>query len=600
MKVRECDMTIPVSTSEIVRAARSAAFDLRKVRADFPILQQEVRGKPLVYLDNAATTQKPRPVLDTLRHYYTRDNANVHRAVHVLSERATRGYEGARAKVQRFLNAREAREIVFVRGTTEAINLVAQSYGRANVGPGDEIVLTQMEHHSNIVPWQILCQEKQAELRVLPINDRGELLVEEYERLLTDRTRLVAVVHLSNALGTVTPVRKIIELAHRRGVPVLLDGAQAAAHLQVDVQDLDCDFYALSGHKLYGPTGIGALYGKAKLLEAMPPWQGGGDMIKSVSFAKTTYADLPNKFEAGTPHIAGAIGLGAALDYLESVGRAEIGQHETHLLRHAAARLEQIRGVRIIGTAADKAGVLSFVVEDPPIAALDVGTMLDLEGVAVRTGHHCCQPLMERLGITGTVRASLALYNTMEEVDRFADALARIVTEASGRPKSVASGPDGDAELVFPEAAAATPEQAAEELAETFDMLGDWSERYQYLLELGTKIPPLPEALKTDATRVWGCQSIAHLWPRKKPGTEDVIEFLASSDAEITRGLIALIQRLLSGQKADRIVAFNVDKLFARLDLDQHLSARRRNGMAEMLQRIRRFASEYAGKSGTS
>jgi cysteine desulfurase/selenocysteine lyase len=404
-------------------AGKPPDFDVERIRQDFPILSRSVHGKPLVYLDNAATTQKPQSVLDVLQHYYTADNANIHRAVHLLSERATRAYEEARLKVQRFLNAAESREIVFVRGTTEAINLVAQSYGRSTLKPGDEIVISHMEHHSNIVPWQILCEQTGAVLRVVGINDRGEFLFDEYEQLLGPRTRLVSVVHVSNVLGTINPVREIIALAHRRGVPVLLDGAQAVAHLPVDVQELDCDFYAFSGHKLYGPTGIGVLYGKAKLLEAMPPWQGGGDMISSVTFAKTTYNVLPYKFEAGTPHISGAIGLGAAVDYVQGIGLEAIAAHEQELLAYAMERLIEVPGLRLLGTAPYKASVLSFVLEDPPVAALDVGTQLDHEGVAVRTGHHCCQPLMDRLGVPATARASVALYNTRGDVDALSAAM---------------------------------------------------------------------------------------------------------------------------------------------------------------------------------
>src|SRR5579883_150241 len=411
----------------------SGGFDVKRVREDFPILSREVHGQPLIYFDNAATTQKPQAVLDVLLHYYTNDNANIHRAVHLLSERATRAYEEARRKVSRFLGAADPREIIFVRGTTEGINLVAQSWGRANLRAGDEIILSTMEHHSNIVPWQMLCEQTGAVLRVVPISDDGEFLLDEYEKLLSDRTRLVSVVHVSNSLGTITPVRRIIELADARGALVLLDGAQAAPHLPIDVQELDCDFFVMSGHKVYGPTGIGALYGKAHLLERMPPYQGGGDMIKSVTFAKTTYADLPNKFEAGTPHIAGAIGLGAAFDYVESIGRERIALHEEMLLRYATEQMSELRGVRIIGNAPHKAAVISFVVEDPPIAALDIGTKLDLEGIAVRTGHHCCQPVMDRFGIPGTTRLSFGLYNTTAEIDVFLDALRGLIADAAAK-----------------------------------------------------------------------------------------------------------------------------------------------------------------------
>ena len=393
-------------------------------REDFPILGSRVHGKPLVYLDNASTTQKPKAVLDALARYYAEDNSNIHRGVHLLSERATKAYEDARGRLRRFLNARESREVIFVRGTTEAINLVAQTYARTHLGEGDEVLITAMEHHSNIVPWQILCEEKGARLRVAPIDDTGELVVEEFGKLLGPRTKLASVVHLSNALGTVNPVRRLVEMAHAQGVPVLLDGAQAVSHLKVDVQALDCDFYALSGHKLYGPTGVGVLYAKAALLEAMPPWQGGGDMIKSVTFEKTIYNDLPYKFEAGTPHIAGGIGLGAAVDYLEGIGLEAVSAWERELLAHGTRLLSGIPGLRMIGTAREKASVLSFVLEG--VHPHDIGTILDREGIAIRTGHHCAQPVMDRFGIAATARASLSFSNTKEDLDALAAAVLKV------------------------------------------------------------------------------------------------------------------------------------------------------------------------------
>lgn len=405
----------PASREPLPHEPAPSAFDVQKIREDFPILKQKIRGKPLVYLDNAATSQKPRLVIEAEQRFYLQLCSNVHRGVHYLSESATQEYESVRVKVQRFLNAAEAREIVFVRGTTEAINLVANTYGRKFLQAGDEIIISAMEHHSNIVPWQMLCEEKGAKLRVAPINDRGEIIFEEFEKLLNPRTRFVSVVHVSNVLGTINPVKKIIEAAHRWNVPVLLDGAQAAAHLKVDVQALDCDFYTLSGHKLYAPTGIGALYGKAKLLEAMPPYQGGGDMISSVTFEKTLYNAIPMKFEAGTPNIAGTIGLGAAIDYLNQTGFEKLGTYEHELLAYAMEKIGEIPGVRLIGTAREKASAVSFVVEG--IHPHDVGTVLDEEGIAVRTGHHCAQPLMERFGVPATARASLAFYNTREEID---------------------------------------------------------------------------------------------------------------------------------------------------------------------------------------
>jgi cysteine desulfurase/selenocysteine lyase len=409
---------------QTVRPDRSTRFDVDEVRRDFPILREKVYGKPLVYLDNAATSQKPQVVIETLQKYYSLENANIHRGIHFLSERATQAYEDARAKVRGFLNAVESREIIFVRGTTEGINLVAQSYGRKFIGEEDEIILSAMEHHSNIVPWQILCEQVGARLRIIPMNDDGELLIDEYERLLSDRTKLVAVTHLSNALGTINPIKQIIQIAHRGGVPVLVDGAQAVPHLKVDVRDLDCDFYAFSGHKLYGPTGVGVLYGKASLLDAMPPYQGGGDMIRSVTFEKTLYNVLPYKFEAGTPNIAGGIGLGAAIDYLSQVGLDLVTEYERELLDYATEAVSTITGVQIIGTAREKAGILSFVLEG--VHAHDVGTILDQEGIAIRTGHHCAMPVMQRFGVPATARASLAFYNTREEVDALVGAIHKV------------------------------------------------------------------------------------------------------------------------------------------------------------------------------
>ncbi|MCL5668827.1 MAG: cysteine desulfurase [Gammaproteobacteria bacterium] len=395
--------------------ASAMAFDVEAVRADFPILQSRVHGKPLVYLDNAASSQMPRAVIARWVRYQEHEHANVHRAVHALSETATREYEAARHTAMRFINARETREIIFTRGTTEGINLVMHGFGRAFIKAGDEIILSAMEHHSNIVPWQMLCEERGARLRVIPMNDAGELLLDEYEKLFSARTRFVALAHVSNALGTVNPVRGMIRSAHQHGVPVLLDGAQAAPHMTVDVQDLDCDFYAFSGHKLCGPTGIGVLYGKAELLEKMQPYQGGGDMISSVTFEKTTYNALPYKFEAGTPPIAAAIALGAALDYLTGIGMERIAQHERTLLNYATEQLRKLKGVKLIGTAQDKAAVLSFTLD--AIHPHDAGTLLDLEGIAIRAGHHCAQPVMQRFGVPATARASFAFYNTLAEVD---------------------------------------------------------------------------------------------------------------------------------------------------------------------------------------
>jgi cysteine desulfurase/selenocysteine lyase len=405
----------------VTPGAQNAVWDVERIRQDFPALQQQVHGRPLVYLDNAATSQKPRAVLDALVAYYSFDNANVHRGVHLLSERATEAYEGARAHIQRHLNAASPREIVFVRQATEGINLVMASYGRRFVGAGDEIVISAIEHHANIVPWQMLCEEKGARLRVVPIDDRGDLLMEEYARLLGPRTKLVAMTQVSNALGTVTPIEDVVGLAHRQNIPVLIDGAQAVPHQPVDVRDLDCDFYVFSGHKAYGPTGIGVLYGKEHWLERMPPFQGGGDMIKSVTFEKTTYNELPYKFEAGTPHIAGAIGLAAGLEYIAGLGLEQIRDYEHELLAYGTELLSAIPGVRLIGTARHKAAVLSFVLDG--VHAHDLGTILDQHGVAIRAGHHCAMPVMQRFGVPATARASLAFYNTRAELEALATAI---------------------------------------------------------------------------------------------------------------------------------------------------------------------------------
>jgi cysteine desulfurase/selenocysteine lyase len=406
-----------------VPTASTSRFDAAKVRGDFPILAQLVHGKRLVYLDSANTSQKPRAVLAALDRYYEEANANIHRATHLLSERATGAYEGARLKAQRFVNAPEARGIILTRGTTDGINLVAQSYGRLVLRPGDEVLISWMEHHSNIVPWQLVCGQTGASLRVAPIDDRGELVMDEFERLLSDRTKIVAVAHVSNALGTINPVRQIVERAHAAGAVVVVDGAQAAPHLPIDVQALGCDFYVLSGHKMYGPTATGLLYGRTELLERMPPYQGGGDMIQSVSFEKTTYNVLPYKFEAGTPNIAGVVGFGAAIDYLQSFDRSAVLEHEDALLATATARVAEIPGTRIFGTARDKTGVLSFTLDG--IHPHDAGTILDAEGVAVRSGQHCAQPVMDRFGVPATIRASFGIYNTIEDVDALMAALTR-------------------------------------------------------------------------------------------------------------------------------------------------------------------------------
>ncbi|QVL48839.1 MAG: SufS family cysteine desulfurase [Thiocapsa sp.] len=574
--------------------APSVPLDLAALRAQFPILATRVHDQPLAYLDNAASTQQPLQVIQAVSDYHQQYHANIHRGVYQLSRNATRMHDYAREMVAHFLHAAEPVECLFTRGTTESINLVAASWGRANLQPGDEIILSRLEHHSNIVPWQMACETTGARIRVIPIDDAGELDMDAYRRLLSSRTRLVAVNHVSNALGTVNPVKTIIDEAHAAGALALIDGAQWVAHGATDVQALDADFYAFSGHKLYGPTGMGVLYGKRGLLEAMPPYQGGGDMIEQVTFEKTTYAQLPNKFEAGTPHIAGAVGLAAAIEWIEGVGFERIGAHEQRLLRLATERLSVIPGLEIKGTAPHKAAVVSWVMVDPPIGTLDIGMQLDLRGICIRTGHHCCQPLMDRLGIASTARASFGVYNTEAEVERLAAALAEIVAGARETSARTASYDMAAEEVLYPTAAADSPESAAEEIAEIFELLPDWPMRHQQIMDLGERLTPMPDALKTPETFVPGCQSRVHLSARVRPGSPDVIEFLADSDANIVRGLIALLQQLYSGQPAGAILAFDAQAFFSRLGLDEHLSMTRRNGLVAMVERMRQIAAGLA------
>ncbi|HEX8339722.1 MAG TPA: SufS family cysteine desulfurase [Tepidisphaeraceae bacterium] len=570
-------------------------FDPLVVRRDFPILQTHARGKPLVYLDNGATTQKPQIVIDAVRNYYEKQNANIHRGVYELSQVATEGYEAARRTVARFINAPDPAEVIFTRGTTEGINLVAHAFARAFLTEGDEVVITALEHHSNIVPWQMACQASGAKLRVIPINDAGEVVLEEFATILSSRVKMVAVSHASNSLGTLPPVEQIIAMARSVGASVLIDGAQWVAHAPTDVQALDCDFYAFSGHKVFGPTGIGVLWGRRELLEKMPPYQGGGDMVERVTFAKTTYAALPNKFEAGTPNIAGAIGLGAALEYLESVGLENVRAYKKELLAYLTERISSVEGVRLVGTAAEKASVVSFVIDNPPLSAHDVGVMLDLEGIAVRTGHHCCQPVMDRFGIPATARASIAMYNTRDDVDRFVTALARII--AAARPKAAAAKVTAET-VRFPEPSAPSLDEAAADLIDTFDMFEDWKDKYQVLIEMGEKLLPMPTEFKNDLSRVHGCQSTVHLVARKHPGGGDKLDFLADSDADLVRGLIGILQKLFSGQSSRAILGFDIEAFFKRLGLDQHLTMGRRNGLAGMVQRLHAHAGQFVTISG--
>jgi cysteine desulfurase/selenocysteine lyase len=575
-----------------LRSVSTTVVDLG-VRADFPILfLPHSSGHPLVYLDNGATTQKPQPVIDAISSFYEHTNANIHRGVYELSQKATAVYEQTREKVQRFINARHSAEIIYTRGTTEGINLVAASYGRAFLKPGDEVVVSAMEHHSNIVPWQMACAATGAKLRVIPMSDAGELLLDEYEEILAGgRVRIVAVVHLSNSLGTINDVKTITQLAHAAGAVVLVDGAQWVAHGPTNVQDIGCDFYAFSGHKLFGPTGIGVLYGRREVLEKMSPYQGGGDMIESVTFEKTIYAQIPSKFEAGTPDIAGVVGLGVAVDYVSRVGFEKIVPHEESLLRYATAQMKDISGLRLIGTAPKKGSVISFVLEDPKLSTYEIGHALDRLGVAVRTGHHCCQPVMDRFAIGSTARASLAMYNTKEDVDALVSALKKTVaaaraahsTHSAARETSMVSLTD----LRWPEPAATSPCEAADALVEDFEFLDDWTQRDTYVVEMGDKIPPMPEALKTEANRVHGCMSLVHMVARQRPDTTDGLDFIATSDAPLVRGLIAILQRVYAGQSARQIMAFDIEAFLRTLGLDQHLSLGRRNGLEGMIRRIR-------------
>ena len=516
-----------------------------------------------------------------------------------LSQTATGLYEKAREKVRAFINAREAAEVIFTRGTTEGINLVASRWGRANLAAGDVVVVSHLEHHSNIVPWQMMCAATGAELKVIPINEAGELELGELDRFLAEgRVRMVAVNHISNSLGTINPVREIIERAHRAGALVLVDGAQWVAHGVTDVRELDADFYAFSGHKLVGPTGIGVLYGKRALLEGMPPYQGGGDMIESVTFAKTTYAGLPNKFEAGTPDIAGVIGLGAAVDYLTGLGLERTGAYERELLAYATGRLGEVPGLRIIGMAKEKAAVVSFVMEGDGgggISTLDIGMKLDKEGICVRTGHHCCQPVMERYGIGSTVRASFTFYNTRAEVDRLVEALKGIAGEKSEVRSEKLEG--GRSLIAYPQASAKSVAAAAARLAEDFAVIGEAGGaegKSEYVLDLAKELPGLFEVLSQVTARVPGCMSQVYLVWRAKAGEGGVMEFVADADAEIVRGLIAILERLYSGQKASEVLAFDIEGFFRQIGLDQFITSQRRNGLAGMVGKIRGLASAIA------
>lgn len=556
------------------------------IRADFPILSTQMNGRPLIYLDNAATTQKPQAVIDALVHFYTHDNANIHRGVYPLSQRATDAFEAARRKVAEFLGGVEPAEIIFVRGATEAINLVANCWGQANLKAGDEVLLTGLEHHSNIVPWQLIGNAMGAVIRVLPTTPSGELDLSQLDQLIGEKTRMVAMQQVSNALGTIHDCATIIKRARAVGARVMIDGAQWVAHHPTDVASLDCDFYAFSGHKLFGPTGIGVLWGRRELLEAMPPYHGGGDMIDTVTFERTTYAPLPNRFEAGTPDIAGVIGLGAAIDYIRHIGWQRIVSYEQELLDYATQQMQTVPGLRIVGTAARKASVVSFVIEQPPIASLDIATRLSNEGIAVRTGHHCCMPLMGALHIPGTCRVSLAMYNTRQEIDRLVEVLRAMVSTRN--PQSRSS--DVDQLIAFALAIRPSVEESAEELIEEFLLFDDKESKTELLMELGQALPDTFATLKALSTPVPGCMSEVYLIGRPMPERADKLEFVADSNAEIVRGLIAVLQSLFSGQKAADILSFDIEKLFRKIGLDQFVSSQRRSGLDGMIRRIRTLA----------
>jgi cysteine desulfurase/selenocysteine lyase len=586
------------------------AFDPALVRADFPILSQRVHQKPLAYLDNGATTQKPQAVINAISNFYARDNANIHRAVHTLSQRSTDAFESARKRVARFLNAPSSDEIVFTRGTTESINLVAHSFTSRFCKPGDEILISTLEHHSNIVPWQLAAERLGLVLKVIPIDDTGELLYDAIPDLISDRTKLVSITHTSNALGTEIDVARIAKLAHALGARILVDGAQWVGHRPTDVRALDCDFYVFSAHKLFGPTGVGVLWGRRELLDDMPPYHGGGDMIRTVSFNGSTWADLPNKFEAGTPDIAGVIGLSAAIEYLADLDSrfdpASRLAHEDALLKHCVDGLTAL-GVRIIGTARKKAAVVSFRMERPDVDHHTLATLLDTEAVAVRSGHHCCMPLMDRLGIPGTVRASMSFYNNADDIDRLIsgvkkirDNFARPHANASATTPSIASSDAAHAaeqDIPFAPAFASSPEDAARQLIEDFDLFDDWEQKHEYLLDLGRTLKILPTRAMCEANRVQGCQSTVHLVGRERPSSPHTLEFAAYADAFIVNGLIALLTRLFSGQRAADVLAFDTDAFFARIGLSHHLSMGRRNGLAGMVSRIRLLAASIADES---
>ena len=560
------------------------SFDTHRIRSQFPILHQQAHGQPLIYLDNAATTQKPLSVIQAMDSYYRESHANVHRAAHTLSARATHHFEQAREAVQHFLNARHSEEIIWTRGATEALNLVANSWGRSQLKPGDEVLISLLEHHANIVPWQLVTQVTGARLKWIGLDEQGCLDYDDFKRQLSSKTRLVAMTQTSNALGIITPIQQIIRDAQGAGALTLVDGSQAVAHQSVDVQALGCDFYVFSGHKVYGPTGIGVLYGRQSLLETMPPWQAGGEMIERVSVSGTTFNTLPFKFEAGTPHIAGAIGLDKALKYIRQFSPNQLHQHEAQLLSLAEAGLDNIKGIKRIGISDHKAPVVSFISEQ--LHNQDIGLMLDQQGIAVRTGHHCAMPLMDSLGLTGTIRASFALYNTEEEVHRFIQALEHChATELHPvlmPPAATNEMPNIFTELPFDQTS----------LSLRFERLKSWQDKYRQIMLLGKELPAMSQEQKSEDARLHGCEST--VWLHHFYDEETMkLYFAADSDARIIRGLIALVLAYFSGKTAREIEQVDIESEFKALDLFNHLSPSRGNGLKAIIQEIRNVAHRY-------
>lgn len=580
--------------------------DLDHLRQQFPLLSRSVHGHPLVYLDNAATTQKPLSVIESVDCYYREQNANVHRAAHFLSACTTHAFEAARETARHFLNARFAEEVIWTRGATEAINLVANSWGRSQLKEGDEIVLSRLEHHANIVPWQLLAETTGAIIKVIELDGSGNLDLQQYQQLFSQKTRLVAIAHISNAIGTISPVKAIIELAHNAGALVLVDGSQAVAHQKVDVQALDADFYVFSGHKVYGPTGIGILYGRRELMESMPPWQGGGEMIERVSFSGTRFNSLPFKFEAGTPNIAGAIGLGKALEFVSGIDSEAMNAHEDKLRKLVEDGLTSINGIRLIGQAEHKAPVVSFVSSHQHNQ--DIGLMLDQQGIAVRTGHHCAMPLMESLNLNGTVRASFAIYNSVDEVKAFVDALEKlhhtplhdvIVDMKSEMKDRMACAPENTQSvnetlsgevMDLPEIFRQTPDFTA--IAERLNDLSGWQERYRQIMLLGKELPVLSGEWKSDEARLHGCES--SVWLHYHYDDETMrLYFIADSDARVIRGLIAIVLAVFSGKTPEEVEGENIEQWFRELDLFNHLSPSRGNGLKAIVKEIQAIAHRY-------